>query len=397
MRNAKKWVLVYLLVLAVGIASYMAVCFKANTLGYFTNIKGIPYFYNDDYARKIKSTYLYEHRGEYEGVLVGGSKSGAVDPSLMTELTGLNYYNMYMNVGNFPDYLRYITFLVENCEVKEITLVLSSLETKFKDQSSRGNAFVPPAILTGNPFKRITECLSYRMTDIKTTLEELADPPSNRINISDFLSDGMRNRYNAVRSHNKDPEEFVRSMVLNNQKSQLKQLFRKAASKQTARPLCLKCLQQIYTLCNEHGVTLRVIVGPSFLLDKARYECEEYYDYLEDIVKICGEVWDFSDYNRFNMNPFNYYDRSHYSKELANIMLYRVFDTPQAKGYEDFGMILTKDNVHEAMNQRRASFEKYKEEFETTGEITYYGLSDDSYIPWAPQWTTPGIEAYQQN
>ena len=49
MRSAKKWVLVYLLVLAVGIASYMAVCFKANTLGYFTNVKGIPYFYNDDY------------------------------------------------------------------------------------------------------------------------------------------------------------------------------------------------------------------------------------------------------------------------------------------------------------------------------------------------------------
>ena len=100
---------------------------------------------------------------------------------------------------------------------------------------------------------------------------------------------------------------------------------------------------------------------------------------------------------------------THYSQCLdreMHIMVYGQAGIPflsfptqdsMCHNYEDFGMILTKDNVHEAMNQRRASFEKYKEEFETTGEITYYGLSDDSYIPWAPQWTTPGIEAYQQS
>ncbi len=395
MRSTKKWVMLYLLILAVGIASYMAVCYKANPLGYFTNLNGTPYFDNEDYARKIKSTYLYEHRGEYEGVLVGGSKCGAVDPALMTQLTGLSYYNMYMNVGNFTDYLRYCTFLVEKCEVREITLMLSGFETKYQDQSDRGNVYQPPAILGGSRFAMLTEFLSYLMTDVHTTVDELKDPASDHIKTSDFLADGMRNRWSIVRSHKKNPEKATRSTVLKNQKNQLKKLFRQSASKQTARPLCLDALQRICTLCKEHDVNLRVIMGPSFLLDKARYECDEYYDYFEDVVRICGSVWDFSDYNRFNMNPYNFYDRSHYSKELAAAMLHRVFGTPQAEGFEDFGKLLTKDNVHEAMKQRKTDFEKYLQEYRQTGEVAFYGLADDSYLPWADTWTSPGMEQYQ--
>ena len=105
---------------------------------------------------------------------------------------------------------------------------------------------------------------------------------------------------------------------------------------------------------------------------------------------MCGEVWDFSDYNRINMNPYNYYDRSHCTKEVSELVM-RTALQEGFKGYDGFGQLLTPDNVHEAMQKRKADYEAYKEEYETTGDIVFETIEDDSYIPWETEWSTPGM------
>ena len=89
-----------------------------NPEGYFTNVQGQPYYYKDDCARAIKAKYLLDHKDEIDGIVIGGSKCGAVDTDQMTEYTGLRYYNMYLNLGNFKDYLSFTKFLVQRVEVK---------------------------------------------------------------------------------------------------------------------------------------------------------------------------------------------------------------------------------------------------------------------------------------
>ena len=49
--------------------------------------------------------------------------------------------------------------------------------------------------------------------------------------------------------------------------------------------------------------------------------------------------------------------------------------------YEGFGVYLTSDNIYSYLDQRRADFQRYKEEFETTGTIALQGMEDESYIP----------------
>ena len=68
----------FLLILGIGIGAYMLFCYSVNPLGYFTNQKGLDYFDNEDFARKIKATYIYDHPGEVEAVTIGGSKSGCI-------------------------------------------------------------------------------------------------------------------------------------------------------------------------------------------------------------------------------------------------------------------------------------------------------------------------------
>lgn len=390
--KGKRWVLLFLLIVFAGIGSYMALCWFINPLGYFTNEKGLDYFDNEEYARKIKITYLYDHRGEIEGVTIGGSKSGSVDPSVMEELTGLKYYNFYMNVGNFADYLRYARFMAEKCGIKEITLMLSGFETEGYDRTEKGNAYRAAAILSGSPWKLLTERLSYLMTDLYTTASEVKDLGSYDIRNADCIYDGMRNRRKSLVAFKKNPDKVANGPVMGKKEKQLKLLFSESASTQTAREDNLEALREIKSICEENGVNLRVMMGPSFILDKCRYECSEYYDYFEDVVRICGEVWDFSDYNAINMNPYNFYDRSHCTKEVSTLMLRTALSSEPFEGYEGFGQLLNADNVHEAMKARKAQYENYKEEYEKTGDVTLETMEDDSFIPWAEEWVTPGME-----
>ena len=391
MNKEKRWVLLFLLILGIGIGGYMLLCYSVNPLGYFTNQKGLDYFDNEDFARKIKATYLYEHRGEVEGVTVGGSKSGSVDPSIMQELTGLSYYNFYMNVGNFADYLRYITFFVEQCDIKEVTLVLGNFETEGYDQTYKGNAYDVPAILSGSLYERVPEPLGYLMTDLNTVIDRWKQNRTYNILNADCIYDGMRNRRSVVLRHKRKAEKIAQRSVLLKKDKQLAELFSQKASSQTAREPNLEALKQIRDLCQAHDVNFRVIVSASFLLDKARYECDEFYDYFEQIVRICGEVWDFSDYNPINMNPYNYYDRSHCTREVSELVM-RTALQEGFEGYEGFGQLLTPDNVHEAMQRRKAQYEALKEEYDATGDIVFETMEDDSYIPWATEWSTPGME-----
>ena len=390
MIKEKRWVHIFLLIIGIGIGAYMFLCYTVNPLGYFTNQKGLDYFDNEDFARKIKATYIYDHPGEVEAVTIGGSKSGSIDPSVMEELTGLHYYNFYMNVGNFADYLRYCTFFVKKCGIKEITLVLSNFESEGYDQTYKGNAYSVPALLEGDLYTKVTEPLSYLMTDLKTVYKRWLQNRSYNILKADCIYDGMRNRRSSVRRHAKDPDKIAAGPVLGKKDKQLKELFTQKAAAQTDRPLNLEALRQIRDLCADNGVNLRVIVSASFMLDKARYECDAFYDYFEEIVRICGEVWDFSDYNPINMNPYNYYDRSHCTKEVSELVM-RTALQEGFKGYDGFGQLLTPDNVHEAMQKRKADYEAYKEEYETTGDIVFETIEDDSYIPWEAEWSTPGM------
>ena len=391
MIKSKRWVLLFLLILAAGLGAYMGVCYLANPLGYFTNERGLELFYMDDYTRKIKMTWQYEHSDEYDAAILGGSKSGAIDTALMEEYTGLRYYNQYMNVGNFSDYLTYSRFLAEKCDIKELTLMLGCFETTVYDRSMVANNTRVPAIVRGGLFSRITEKLSYLVTDLSTMRKALTTRAAKNPLYTVNVYDGMRNRAKNTRSFEKNPKRTIKKSVLKKLDWKLNKLFSDPpyASEGGYREENLAALRQIVDLCKENDVRLRVVFGASFLSDKYLYECDEYYDYVTRIVQMCGEVWDFSDYNEINQNPYNFYDYKHYSREVADLMIRTMFGDAS---YEGFGRLLTPDNVEEAMKARKEQYLARKAEYEKTGKVTLYDMDHRSFIPRSSVWRTPGMD-----
>ena len=386
MVRGKTWVVLFLSILLAGIGAFMALNYHANPLGYFTTNKGLDYNWTDDYGRSIKAKYILAHPEEYQGFILGGSKAGAISTELMQEYTGLPYYNLYYNIGNMADYLRYTQFLIDNTQVKEITLHLSSYETLQYERTSQGSAYKVPAALKSDLAASALEYLSFLMTDVKTTVETLSSRPKKNPQNADSLVTGMKNWRTYLRSFAKDSEAYIAKNVTKKQERALRSLFKDNTNdtdekKQEARTKGVQAMREIKALCDENGVTLRVIIGASFLDEKYTYECTQYYSYLRELVEICGEVWDFSDYCDVNMNPYNFFNEKHFTYATSDLMIRTVFGAEKKEG---FGTLLTKDNIYSYLLQRQADYRRLQEEYEASGTVALQGINDESYIPLEP-------------
>ncbi len=382
--SARKWILCFLAILLVGVLCYMAVCYQSNPEGYFTNVQGQPYYFKDDYARAIKSRYLLEHKDEYDAVIIGGSKCGSVDTDKMTEYTGLRYYNMYLNLGNFHDYLDFTKFLAEDVGIREIMLVLSNYEVLSYDNSYRGNNYQTPALFSGSWIKEVQEFLSWMIVD-PSTLQESRERLEKNPVFADALVDGRRSRTASLAAHQNDPDGF-RARVLEKYDERLKILFSGDIKDHSeVMKKNLYALEEIKRICQENDVNLHVVIGPSTMTERYRYETPEFYQYNQYIISMMGEVWDFSDYNDINMNYDNYFDHLHYDLEVADLMIDTIYGK---NSYEGFGQLLTNETAPAYYRNMQEDFDRLKEEFNATGTVELQDCNDPSFLPWRTVWVS---------
>lgn len=374
--KGKRWLCLFLAVFFVGIAGFMAFNYYVDPLDYFAVRKGEETGDANTYTRASKIEYVLKHKDEIDAVTMGGSKSGALSTQLLTEYTGKNYYNFFYNAGNFSDYLKYIRFLAENTDISEVTLHLSSFEVNYFTREDTDNPYYQlPAAMTGNKWEELLENLNYLMTDVKTTLEAFREGENRSINLFDLVT-GEKLWTNAQKKIAKDPEGYAEKYVAEDYEYHLKRLFLQRAVENPAFDQNIEALKEMKAVCDEHDITLKLVIGASFMGERDAYECYRYYSYLREMVAIT-DVWDFSDFNDVNMNPYNFYDRKHYTNAVADLIVNTMYGKDS---WEGFGIYLTKDNIDAYLDQRIADFRELEEEFEQTGTVALQGMEDDSYI-----------------
>ena len=80
------------------------------------------------------------------------------------------------------------------------------------------------------------------------------------------------------------------------------------------------------------------------------------------------------------MNPYNFYNYSHYTSEVADLQLDVMFGKEAPGQYGGFGILLNGDNIDDYLYQRKSDFLRLKQEYETTGTVAVKGLDDPSNI-----------------
>lgn len=124
-------------------------------------------------------------------------------------------------------------------------------------------------------------------------------------------------------------------------------------------------LQEIVDICQQQNIEFKIFISPSHASQWENLRVAGLWPVFEEwkrqLVKITP-VWDFSGYNRVTTEAIskdmkNYWDSSHYRKEVGDLVLDRIFDYQEEKVPADFGVLLTQENIESHLAEINAQRE----------------------------------------
>lgn len=375
MKKSKQWTTLFFALVFAGIAAFMAVNFLVDPTGYFAVERGAQEIDANGYTRAAKSKYMKKHAGEYDAAVLGGSKAGVLNTQLLSEYTGRTYYNFYMAYGCFADFLTYAQYLVDTAGIEEITLHLSSIEVQKYSRADTNEVYEVPAVVEGGAWNTLLENLNYLCRNITSTVKYVTEGNTEQERGMDALASGERNYSYPYSLMEQDPYGYVQEYVLPRYEKNLAALFDGKAPSMPAIKKNVKAMKELKAFCDERGVELKVVIGPTFLAEMYKFEDPAYYEYLRQLVQIT-DIWDFSGFTPVNRNPHNFVNEGHYNNTVADLIVDTMYGKAKKEG---FGVLLTKDNIEEYLTERQASFEELKEEYEATGTVGLFGRDSESF------------------
>lgn len=135
-------------------------------------------------------------------------------------------------------------------------------------------------------------------------------------------------------------------------------------------PVALENLRKIRDICKKNGLELKALITPAHVThfegmymgggEKAIEQGKR------EIVKILP-VWDFSGYNSITTEPITsemtkYRDSSHFTMKVGDLILNRILQYREQEIPENFGILITPDNIEEHLTKIRADRQAWRKE-----------------------------------
>ncbi|MEL4893863.1 hypothetical protein [Crocosphaera sp. Alani8] len=125
--------------------------------------------------------------------------------------------------------------------------------------------------------------------------------------------------------------------------------------------------KKIVEFCKQNNIELIVFISPAHATQWETLRVTDRWDTYEQwkrkMVAITP-VWDFSGYNSVTTEPIkdvmsNYVDNSHYSPKVGDFVLNRVLSHDFEQIPEDFGVLMTPENIDDHLAKVRSDREKW--------------------------------------
>lgn len=120
--------------------------------------------------------------------------------------------------------------------------------------------------------------------------------------------------------------------------------------------------RELVDICREKNIDIKVFISPSHATDMEAIRVSGKWKDFEDMKRLLctiTPIWDFSGYNSITTEPVGqerqyYWDSSHYKKEVGNMILSKLSGI-KGNSPDDFGVIITPENVEKHLVAVRAS------------------------------------------
>jgi hypothetical protein len=286
-------------------------------------------------------------------ILVGSSRTKqGLDPEHPVFNNQSSVYNLAINGPNFYEVRRYIEHAVANQpDLKEIVLGIDFF--MFNDRLANRPSFseqrlekkqllysdVINALFSLDTFNISQKTIdaSQQEPDLNNNYGENGFMPNRNANDgkTDWRFEQSINLYFTIHSNYQFSEKYWSDFV------------------------------KLVELCQQNNIELKVFISPAHATDFESIRLTQQWTTFEQwkrkLVQLTP-VWDFSGYNSITTEAIapkmkNYVDNSHYTPQIGNLILNRIFDYQTEQVPKDFGVLITTQNIEQHLAQIRSDRE----------------------------------------
>jgi hypothetical protein len=346
MNRYKKWFFTGLIILAVELGSVAALNYIVDPYGLFrygTWRHDVSHQFMGTAKNFIKTRYVAHNPHKYDCLIFGSSRVNGIDPRQIKDAT---CYNMNYGDGlprNYLDDLRYI--LSKGARPRIVLIGLDEFSYK-KETSEHFTDYMrhpyPPAVHQSTILFYLKYLIRYSSRSMKEPFEgfEGKRQPSPYDHYGTGLEESPPEADRLIESdpatHAKDPR-FEQPFITEGDRM----------------AEALEDIKETVDLLNAHAIRLIVFINP---IHKATYLATglERFFYFEKELSRITNFYDFSGLNSITTDNYYYYETSHYRRNVGALMLARMFNDSSVKVPDDFGVLVTADNVEKHLAHLRA-------------------------------------------
>ena len=285
-------------------------------------------------------------------VLIGSSRAKqGLDPNYQALVNSQPAYNLGLNGVNVYEQLRYLEHTIAN--QKNLKLVILATDF-FTFNSSLNNQPVFSESRLEKSHITLQDVINFGFSlDAVSASGETLTASRKSPNQESYSKNGFSPYRNIKKSEvNWRFQAGINDFFTNHANYQLSSKY-------------LADFKKIVEICKEHNITLKVFISPSHATQweaiRATGRWQTFEQWKREIVKITP-ILDFSGYNSITTEPIsydmeNYTDNSHYTPKVGNLVLNQLLSYQEEKVPDDFGVLITPDNIESHLAKIRANRE----------------------------------------
>ena len=302
--------------------------------------------------RFMKIEYLEENKNKYNSYMFGSSRIGTTPPNIIDKyFENAKFYNFTVSSANLYDYLMHLKYFIKSeYPIKNLYLQIdidniSSYSRSESDYLRKLHPFVLEENLEKYYLSYLTGFFPFNVKG-KIALNLKMDDITEY-----FIETGIWTRPIKEKKIQENPEKFIKEEISFNVQNE-------RIIKNTQFENNSKALKEIVDLCLENNINLIIFTTPHNKNMMDTFIVEDYLKFLK-MISIYTDFYDFTGYNTVTTENINYYESSHYRENVGRLIAAKIFNDKSVEVPEDFGVLVTKDNIDEHLENLRKQIKEY--------------------------------------
>lgn len=347
--SAKRWIRNFILLNLIMMFFLVSLNYIIDPYGIFDS-KFIKKRISSDNISYVKVDHIMKHYKLYNSYMFGSSRIGTTYPEDIEKYVhGSKFYNFFLSSANMEHYEKHIKLLIEKYKVENIYLQIDlqnmyEFGQSIKDYGRRYNYIVNNeniiyyylSYLTAFSYEHMKDKLSQKKEDFYFDI--------NKTGTFIFLTkDKLINKNHVQYVYNEKSFHLIKP--------------NKITYTHSIRPRIITSFKNIVNLCKNNDINLIVYITPHNHVMMNTFQLKDIEYFFKELVKVT-DFWDFSGYNTITLNNYNYYESSHYMRNVGKLIAARIFRDETVKIPSDFGVLVKQNNINTHLIKLKSDYNK---------------------------------------